>query len=94
MSKKSMSMCYPYGMGVSCICDGRGRIYKCFPNPMDMNAGAGGEDLDLDSEVSGGSREGMHNLLFRVKKLHILPMFRVPHRRKRTINFSSIINQK
>lgn len=30
MSKSSkMSMCYPYGMGVFCICDSRGRIFRC-----------------------------------------------------------------
>ena len=43
MSNKQMSMCYPYGMGVSCICDARGRIYKCFPS-LDALQSAGGHD--------------------------------------------------
>jgi len=32
MSKAKLSLCYPYTAGVVCICDGRGRIYKCFPD--------------------------------------------------------------
>lgn len=51
MSKNKMSMCYPYGMGVSCICDVRGRIYKCFPSLDSIQGGAGDGDLDMDSEV-------------------------------------------
>ena len=45
-----MSMCYPYGMGVSCICDSRGRIYKCFPSleAIQAAAGGGGGDGDFD----------------------------------------------
>jgi hypothetical protein len=26
-----MKLCYPYGEGITCVCDGAGRIYKCFP---------------------------------------------------------------
>ena len=25
------SLCYPYGSGITCVCD-EGRIYKCFPD--------------------------------------------------------------
>ena len=26
------SLCYPYGSGITCVCDEPGRIYKCFPD--------------------------------------------------------------
>ena len=52
MSKNKMSMCYPYGMGVSCICDSRGRIYKCFPSLEAIQAAAGG---------GGGDGDGLHD---------------------------------
>ena len=26
------SLCYPYGAGITCVCDEPGRIYKCFPD--------------------------------------------------------------
>ncbi len=63
MSKSKMTMCYPYGVGVSCICDARGRIYKCFPNPLgDVGGGGGpGDELDLDGEVRE-SKRGMINV--------------------------------
>ena len=51
MSKKTI--CYPYGMGVSCICDSRGRIYKCFSNTEFHDPGGGG----------GGDHGGDHDLL-------------------------------
>ncbi|XP_059087357.1 uncharacterized protein LOC131883801 [Tigriopus californicus] len=59
MSKNKMSMCYPYGMGVSCICDNRGRIYKCFPNleniPTDHNHDPNGEAmLSRDDRAESG----------------------------------------
>ena len=46
MSSKQMSMCYPYGMGVSCICDARGRIYKCFPSLEGLQGGGSGGPND------------------------------------------------
>ena len=65
MSNKQMSMCYPYGMGVSCICDARGRIYKCFPSLDALQAsdhgggvnGAGG-DLAGEAMLSRDDRAG------------------------------------
>ena len=46
-----MPICYPYGMGVSCVCDSRGRIYRCdFPGVGLMkgggSSGSGGIDVD------------------------------------------------
>ncbi len=57
MSK--FNLCYPYGPGVSCICDSRSRIFKCFPSSAALDGtgvgagGAGGaEDLNhLDTEA-------------------------------------------
>lgn len=49
MSSNKRSICYPYGMGVYCICDSRNRIYKCYPSSMD----GGAKDLvDLDLDLS------------------------------------------
>ena len=45
-------MCYPYGMGVSCICDARGRIYKCFPNLENL------DDPHHQEEALMSSRDG------------------------------------
>ena len=36
------SLCYPYGSGITCVCD-RGEIFKCFP------------DLKSDSLPGGGA---------------------------------------
>ena len=35
------SLCYPYGAGITCVCDDTTRIYKCFP--------------DIKSDPSSGS---------------------------------------
>jgi hypothetical protein len=35
----SMKLCYPYGEGITCVCDGAGRIYKCFPELGKENYG-------------------------------------------------------
>ena len=32
-------LCYPYGSGITCVCDTKGRIYKCFP------------EIDADGQV-------------------------------------------
>ena len=26
------ALCYPYGGGITCVCDGVGKIFKCFPD--------------------------------------------------------------
>jgi len=26
------AMCYPYGSGITCVCDGGGNIFRCFPD--------------------------------------------------------------
>jgi len=38
------SLCYPYGPGITCVCDDGGRIYKCFPEIKSEHGsrGAGG----------------------------------------------------
>ena len=35
------SLCYPYGSGITCVCD-RGEIFKCFPDLKSDNVGGGG----------------------------------------------------
>ena len=50
-----MPVCYPYGIGVSCVCDGRGRIYRCdFPNVGLIKGGPGGSNgggnIDVDAQ--------------------------------------------
>jgi len=35
------SLCYPYGSGITCVCD-EGRIYKCFPDLKSETGVAGG----------------------------------------------------
>ena len=67
MLKSKMSICYPFGVGVSCICDGRGDALKCYPNLESIQglaggSGGGGVDGALDYEGVNGeallSREG------------------------------------
>ena len=36
------SLCYPYGAGITCVCDEGGRIYKCFPEIKAEGGGGGG----------------------------------------------------
>ena len=43
------SLCYPYGSGITCVCD-EGRIYKCFPDLKSESGGGGGGGLQ------GGTR--------------------------------------
>ena len=43
------SLCYPYGSGITCVCD-EGRIYKCFPDLKSESGGGGGGGLQ------GGAR--------------------------------------
>ena len=41
------SLCYPYGPGITCVCDDSGRIYKCFPElKSEQKAGRGGQAGD------------------------------------------------
>ena len=35
------SLCYPYGSGITCVCD-RGEIFKCFPDLKSDGGGGGG----------------------------------------------------
>ena len=57
-----MSMCYPYGMGVSCICDARGRIYKCFPSLEGLqSAGVANDDLGGEAMLSRDDRSDSGN---------------------------------
>ena len=51
MSKKTI--CYPYGMGVSCICDSRGRIFRCFSN-SELHDLGGAKDHVGDHDLLGG----------------------------------------
>ena len=46
-SDSMTSLCYPYGSGITCVCDEPGRIYKCFPDIKQDNhkAGSGGGSL-------------------------------------------------
>ena len=53
MSKNTMKLCYPYGRGVSCICDNRGHIYKCFAS-RDTMPGVGGVGDGDGFGVDGG----------------------------------------
>ena len=47
-----MPLCYPYGMGVSCVCDRKGRIYRCdFPGVGLMKSGSGGSSGNLDVDA-------------------------------------------
>ena len=36
------ALCYPYGAGITCVCDEGGHIYKCFPEIKAEGVGAGG----------------------------------------------------
>ena len=51
------SLCYPYGSGITCVCDEPGRIYKCFP---DIKSDHTNSDHRLRSSSSGsGSSNGV-----------------------------------
>lgn len=66
MTNGKFNLCYPYGSGVSCICDGRSRIFKCFPSFDSLNSGpkASG-DLDLTGEamLRGDDRNDPNGIL-------------------------------
>jgi hypothetical protein len=51
-----LSLCYPYGMGATCICDGRGGrgvIYRCFNS---LEALQTDEDLNGEAMLSRDDR--------------------------------------
>jgi hypothetical protein len=47
------ALCYPYGQGITCVCDEGGRIYKCFPE-IKSDSGAGGRAVAQAQGVQGG----------------------------------------
>ena len=51
------SLCYPYGAGITCVCDEGGRIYKCFPEIKAEGGGAGGARSSGD--VQGATAQGV-----------------------------------
>ena len=46
------SLCYPYGGGITCVCDNLGKIFKCFPHL--------GEEKDTDEQEEDWEME-QHN---------------------------------
>ena len=30
--ERMSTLCYPYGEGITCVCDGGGKVVKCFPD--------------------------------------------------------------
>ena len=63
-SGKMTSLCYPYGAGITCVCDETTRIYKCFPDIKSDQGGSprggssGGVLLGANTQM-----EGVHNKL-------------------------------
>ena len=56
-------LCYPYGSGITCVCDMKGRIYKCFPE-IDADGqvhdnGQMGEVADTLLDRNGGGNEDL-----------------------------------
>ena len=58
------ALCYPYGAGITCVCDEGGRIYKCFPEIKAEGGGAGGarSSGDLQGATAQGVQEGIRGL--------------------------------
>ena len=52
------SLCYPYGSGITCVCDD-GRIYKCFP---DLKSDAGQPPGAQGGSGSGGHQVGQGDI--------------------------------
>ena len=52
------SLCYPYGSGITCVCDD-GRIYKCFP---DLKSDAGPPGGQGPGPGSGGHQGGLGDI--------------------------------
>ena len=53
------SLCYPYGSGITCVCD-EGKIYKCFPDlKSHSSTSPGGES---DHQVNQDNTEDHLNL--------------------------------
>ena len=52
------TLCYPYGSGITCVCDD-GRIYKCFPD-LKSDQGPGGHNKGSNGMV--GSSNGLTDM--------------------------------
>ena len=52
------SLCYPYGSGITCVCDD-GRIYKCFP---DLKSDAGPPGGQGPGPGSGGHQASLGDI--------------------------------
>ena len=49
------ALCYPYGGGITCVCDEVGKIFKCFPDLGVEQAGQKtqwGPDYNYEAEQS------------------------------------------
>ena len=53
------SLCYPYGSGITCVCDEPGRIYKCFPDIKSDSSHGSNSDHRLRSSSGSGSSNGV-----------------------------------
>ena len=71
------SLCYPYGSGITCVCDD-GRIYKCFPDlksdagqppgqgsgPGSAHQGQGDIQRSALEDITGLDRRCVTNIIF------------------------------
>lgn len=61
---KMVSLCFPYGSPITCVCDPRGHVYNCFPTDTKggkMGSFHGGGDQRRQAELGGkiGAGRGM-----------------------------------
>ena len=54
------SLCYPYGSGITCVCD-RGEIFKCFPD-LKSEPGGGAGGLHGQGKAGSGVMVGANTL--------------------------------
>ena len=52
-----LSVCHPYGMSITCVCDKQGKVVNCFPSMgegmkgrLEGREGGGREERDLSME--------------------------------------------
>ena len=55
------ALCYPYGGGITCVCDEVGKIFKCFP---DLGVEQAGQKTQWGPDYNSGAEQSLLNINF------------------------------
>ena len=63
--ERMSTLCYPYGEGITCVCDGGGKVVKCFPDlGVDQAEGGTAEESEAEADFLDGILSYRIELIF------------------------------